>query len=186
MGICDGELPSAIKPGRARRLLIAPEIVDDLGVCLHVRSDHEYLQVVSTSFEGPRHARTYPHRVKRGQVDQLVIELYASRTGKDDVDLFGLRVPMSERFALPGLDDQVVKTSLLGSQISTSKPRLLIAGQAMLDRHVLNISKVCLPIAHGSKLPGAAVAYAGPDGGKGYACEPALGMAARRIARRAT
>jgi hypothetical protein len=57
----------------------------------------------------------------------IVVKLDAARAGDYDVDLLSLPVPMGEGLALPWLDDQVIETRLLSSQIATRKACLLTA-----------------------------------------------------------
>jgi ribosomal protein S18 acetylase RimI-like enzyme len=60
-----------------------------------------------------------------------------------------------ERLALPGLDDQVVETGLLGAEVPAREARLLRVGDAVLDRHVLDVAEVGLRVAHRRSLKGA-------------------------------
>jgi hypothetical protein len=61
------------------------------------------------------------------------------------MDLLGGAVTMSERFALAGLDDEVVHPCLLGAQVAPREASLLMGGKPMLGRGGLDIAEIAFP-----------------------------------------
>ena len=61
-----------------------------------MRPEGDELEAIRPGLEGARNLRREPDRVKDNDLDDLVVELDPPAAAEDHVDLFGVRVAMSE------------------------------------------------------------------------------------------
>jgi hypothetical protein len=82
------------------------------------RAEYQDLQPGRSGLERPCDAWANAHSVKRRQLEERVVEFDPSGAVDQNVDLLGSPMPMRERLALSGLDDEEVHLGLFGAESS--------------------------------------------------------------------
>src|SRR6266566_5358098 len=121
---------------------VAPPTLHKLPVAVCAGSEGQQLQALGAGLEGARHAGRDAYGVEYVQLDDLLLELGAARTGEHDVHLLGAVVPVPERLALAGLDAVVAEARLLRSKLVLCEARLLDLADPELLGRVLDVAQV--------------------------------------------
>src|SRR4051794_30803800 len=104
-----------------------PELLDrqDRAVAVVVPADREVLDALRSALQRPGDGRRDADGVHRPDLDDVVVELDAARSGEDHVDLLGLVVPVGDGLAAARLDGHEADPGLHGIQVALGEPHHL-------------------------------------------------------------
>src|ERR1044072_7138540 len=119
--------------------LVCPPAPPALPVTLGVGAEGDELQAVAPALPGAHDGRRAVDDGPGADVDDLVLELEATRSGEDDVDLLAGAVAAAEADALTRGQAGVGHADALGSEVLAVEAGLARLGHAVLRRHVLGV-----------------------------------------------
>src|SRR3954454_21893969 len=97
--------------------LSGPPVLKHLAVALDVRAGGEQLHPLGPGLELAHGGGRDAHDVARTQVEDLVVDLHATRAGEDDVHLLGLPVAVAEAGPLAGVHAVVREPDPVGADV---------------------------------------------------------------------